>query len=1115
MPPSGLVTFCFTDIEGSTAMLARLGQESYAEVLEVHRAILRQAWASHGGFEVGTEGDGFFVAFSSVDAALGACVQGLVGLTATSWPEGGLVRIRMGVHSGVAFPDGGSDYTALAANQAARIASCGHGGQIVVSPTSAARCSAVGIHLRSLGHYRVRDFDDPAELFQVDADGLERNFPPLRGVGALDPFAAVAVPEWLSDRGLLKLAGRDRELATGVKALEDALSWRRRAVFVGGEPGIGKTRLVGAVASRGRERGMLVLGGRCDPQMANPYGPFTDALRQVIRSVDTSALADCLGRWPQELSRIVPELRDALPELPKPLVSDVATERWRLFDAVVSALSALAEVGGLVLVLDDLQWAPPATLSLLRHLLRVEAPLRVAVLATFRDTVVDEQHPLNDLIVELRGSDDVETLSVGGLDNHGMSNLVEAAAGHSLDENGVALSAMLTESTAGNPYFAVEMLRHLSERGELRSQDGRWVLTTDLERLALPTEVRMVIRQRVTSLGKRTERVLGLCAVAGASFDLGVVRVADGNDDDDCLDVFEHAARAHLVVETGRDQWRFVHALVRATLYDDMTESRRAEYHRRVAEALEKSTSSEPAALGHHWSHASGSDALGRAAICFDNAGRDAMRRLAPVEAATLFESALACDAMADSPNFGEAQRIEVSIELGGAQRRAGCGDFRTTLMAAARAAKSLGRADLVGMAGVEASRGWFATIGEFDVDYIGVLEDALESLPTTPTSLRARLLVILAAELLFHPERERRFALSHEALVLARIIGDPQTTFDVLAQKLLCTMTIDSLSDVWRDASELRALAEITADPHRVVLASIAYYFIGLQAGHLDEVAPVLIEVEAAADELGQPMLRWLAASHMAGLLLFDGRIDEAEKRASEALSDGLAAGEPDAFAFYGAHLTFIRMEQRRLAEVVDLLAQFVASTPQLPAWAGVLANALCQLDRPDEARTILADLSADGFNCIPNDHLRLVAMCNAAEACAHLGTKVQAKQLYDHLARAAPLTAAAAIFSLGTVRRTLGVLATTLEDYALAEIHLLAAIDDNRRSPIWASTARLDLAEMYLRRGRPGDSKVVASLVADTLTSVAGLGAQRVEHRASQLAGSVTRGSADDLDP
>ena len=163
--PSGVVTFVFTDIEGSTRLFRRLG-DGYRSLLERHNALLRAAWQGHGGSEVKTEGDAFFVAFADAGAAVAACAVAQRSLQQEQWPADAVVRVRMGVHAGLAYPSDG-DYVAFAVHQAARVVSAGNGGQIIVSEQAAALAGPVaGVRLLPVGRFRLRDFDEPVELLE-------------------------------------------------------------------------------------------------------------------------------------------------------------------------------------------------------------------------------------------------------------------------------------------------------------------------------------------------------------------------------------------------------------------------------------------------------------------------------------------------------------------------------------------------------------------------------------------------------------------------------------------------------------------------------------------------------------------------------------------------------------------------------------------------------------------------------------------------------------------------------------------------------------------------------------------------------------------------------------
>ena len=195
-PPSGAVTFVFTDIEGSTQLLRQL-RGAYAEVLGEHQRLLREAFAQHGGHEVDTQGDAFFYAFSSAHEAVLAAIEGQRALAAYPWPNETPVKVRMGVHTGQAAPVNGR-YTGLAVHRAARIMAAGHGGQVLVSQATQSLIEDeeedLAVNLLDLGELKLKDIERPVRLYQVAAPGLNVTFPPLRSEEEPPPIAPPLVP---------------------------------------------------------------------------------------------------------------------------------------------------------------------------------------------------------------------------------------------------------------------------------------------------------------------------------------------------------------------------------------------------------------------------------------------------------------------------------------------------------------------------------------------------------------------------------------------------------------------------------------------------------------------------------------------------------------------------------------------------------------------------------------------------------------------------------------------------------------------------------------------------------------------------------------------------------
>ena len=240
--PTGTVTFLFTDIEGSTRLVQALGSAAWVPLLETHNTLVRSAIEDHRGIVVKTEGDSFFAVFGSAAEAAVASAAAQDALAGHDWPEGGRIRARMGLHTGVGLL-GGSDYVGIDVHRAARIADAAHGGQTVLSEPTAVlieRELPRSLRLHDLGKHRLKDLSEPETIFELVADGREEGFPHLR---TLD-----AIPNNLPMQ-LTSFVGRDAELAEALRLLE-----RTRILTLTGPGGTGKTRLALQIAAEVADR---------------------------------------------------------------------------------------------------------------------------------------------------------------------------------------------------------------------------------------------------------------------------------------------------------------------------------------------------------------------------------------------------------------------------------------------------------------------------------------------------------------------------------------------------------------------------------------------------------------------------------------------------------------------------------------------------------------------------------------------------------------------------------------------------------------------------------------------------------------------------------------------
>jgi predicted ATPase len=389
--------------------------------------------------------------------------------------------------------------------------------------------------------------------------------------------------------------GRDTELACLRERWKGVCGGARAAVVLGGEPGIGKTRLASELAHEVHEQGALVLYGRCDEGLAVPYQPFVEALRPYARAVGLDRLRAELGHLAPELGRLLPELA----ALGEPIRDDPESERFALFEAVAALIETATREQRALLILDHLHWAARPTLLMLRHLIRSERPLGALLLGTYRETELDLTQPLAQLLADLQRDASTEGLHIPGLDEPAIAALLQAAVGYALDERASQLVHLLAAQTAGNPFFVRELLTDLTESGE--RVDTR-VTAAGLE---APKGLRQVIGHRVARLSAPTKRALSMAAVAGSTFSFVLLERALGKRSG-ALDALDEAVAAGLLVEAGHGDYAFAHALVRETIYGQLSSARRMRLHRQLGEALEVSgdTEAHVDALAHHFAQA-------------------------------------------------------------------------------------------------------------------------------------------------------------------------------------------------------------------------------------------------------------------------------------------------------------------------------------------------------------------------------------------------------------------------------------------------------------------------------------------------------------------------------
>ncbi len=622
------LTVLFTDAVASTEALTRLGDERFGAVQRAHLDLLRDAVTAHGGREVKSLGDGLMVEFTGAADALAAAVsmQQAIDAQARRCDQG--LPLRIGVSSGDVTVTDDGDLHGTAVVEAARLCAAAAAGQILASETVRVLAGSRGGHAyTSLGPIDLKGLAEPVPTVEVGWAPLAEE------EGGLPP---VPLPPRLAFESAWPFVGRSDELERLDHLWREAVSGVRVAMLAG-EPGAGKTRLAQEVAAHAHGQGALVLFGRVEEDLAIAYQPFAEALRHYLVSVDEAARERALGLRGAVLARLVPELVEEVPA--------GQIEAWAIFEGIVDWLSIEAAQRPVVLVLDDLHWAPKPTLRALMHLARSERLPRLLIIGTYRDTELDRRHPLADALADLRRVDGVERIAVRGLDRDGIAAFVEATRGDALDDDARELVRLLGEQTQGNPFFVGQVLRNLSESGAVEQVDGRWVRAAGTDQLVVPEGVREVVGRRVSRLSRSAGDLLTVAAVAGPQFDVAVVAEVAEQPLAAALDGLDEALAARLVLETGSPgRLRFAHALVRQTLVDELATMRRLHTHQQIGLALERRFGDAEAALAELARHFAEAAALGegeRAARYAERAATQAFGRGAPDQAADLLEQAL------------------------------------------------------------------------------------------------------------------------------------------------------------------------------------------------------------------------------------------------------------------------------------------------------------------------------------------------------------------------------------------------------------------------------------------------------------------------------------------
>jgi oligopeptide transport system substrate-binding protein len=425
--------------------------------------------------------------------------------------------------------------------------------------------------------------------------------------------STVVVSHPLETPRMIRFVGREKELEALEECWREVRSGCGMMVFVSGEAGVGKSRLLEEFSNQRRWQGVEVLYGRCyEFERMLPYQPVVDGLRSILLNLKRAELENFPDWVLDKLAYLIPELVDQIPEL-----SSRSTGRWeedrnQLFEAILTLLAILGSRGGLLLVIEDLQWASEATLQLIHYLVRNLSGNTCMIAGTSRLEGMDDRQPGLEMVEQLEQDGLALIIQLAPLTATEVEQLVMEMSGAGAQIH--TLAQWLYQETEGNPFFLIETVKALYEAGLLKMEEGIW--KGDFQRVKawkskIPTRISQLIKSRLRRLDKNTLEILKLAAVIGCEFDFDLLYTAQGRGEEEILTAIDGLLRSRLIDESSRSMesdYVFSHHKIQEVVYQSIPFKQKSRMHALVAQTLEKlflnDTGRITAELAFHYLHA-------------------------------------------------------------------------------------------------------------------------------------------------------------------------------------------------------------------------------------------------------------------------------------------------------------------------------------------------------------------------------------------------------------------------------------------------------------------------------------------------------------------------------
>lgn len=1091
--PEGTVTILFTDVVGSTPLAATVGDRPVRDRLRVCEELAREQIALHRGQQIKSTGDGMMVAFTSARRAVECAIEiqrGIERLNLARPNEA--VYLRIGLNSGEVFAEHG-DLHGSAANAAARIEAAAGVGEVFVSESVRLLLGPGSpFRLTDRGEFLLKGFDSPWRLYEVDwraAHELAR---------------ATRSP----------LVARDAERRELSRSLDAAASGRGRLVLLGGEPGVGKSRLAQDAIAEARGRGFQTFAGHCyDTESATPYNPFVEIVESVANELGIEPFMRVLGDAAAQIAKIVPSLRARVPTAATEQERPPALERRMLFDAVRAVIERLAGRRLLVLLFEDLHWADPSTAALLQHVLPRVAQLPLLIIATYRDTEAFPERPLSALLGEFVRHPQTVDLAVRRLPPSAVADLMRAYGGGDAPPRVVDL---VVRETEGNPFFVEQVLKHLTEAGRLFDAEGRWRADVDVREDEVPRGVRPVISSRLDRVSADCRRTLTRAAIFGRAFSYELLReLADSASEEQLLAAMDEAEVAQLIapeVVGGQPRLLFAHELIRQTLLSEVSLPRRQQLHARAADAIEAAAGAQAerhaAEIAHHLQQAGTPGSASRCVRYLMVAGNQALEAAAFEDAQQRFDAALALAGAEDGA------RIELLYRRGVAHFALGRWDLaEPDWRAALDAAEKAGSADLAGLIALDL--GMQVAFARRPAEAYVVGRRGAAALAGRVSGIHARVLAfcsMVGADMRDHDFAEA-VDLFGEAARIAAESGDQAALGGVLSQHAhiywRTWQMVDSAAHYARACETLEA-----AGAQYALAEARTWHALALVAlGRFHEAAKMLDGLEQACERVGNPGALFAARRARAFMdIAATGNLERwnafaaADLAFLEALGSGYTANSH-------AYVALGKFWDGRWDEALPHARKAVELALD-DSWAGHDATALLLLlAYRGEADAVRALLGAQ------RRHLPVAGRVSgggawellpaAVDALAMIGDRAAVADLYP-VALAATESGAPIHYTVKSLpETTAGIAAACGGHWDLADEHLRKALRQAHALPnrIEQPEARRWLAWMLLERGLPADREPARVLLTEAAALYSEIGMPKHRERTASLLAAVDR--------